>query len=237
VVALQSTGPWWWTLYDRFHISSPRILAPWPLSIIHVRSASCHVSSCQVISPKSHHAPSPHLQRIHSTPLVTPSKQDILSRIQITLSRDTKFTHTCMRTHHTLVFILRHVTVFPLPIRLVASRIRHVAPDLSVTPPDLPFASRRVQNTFTTSLYQPCHTSDSRGREEGDSLHLKTNPSPITIRPSPGVVAFGRVAINLLTALPNAAERLFSELGRLITTARSRKSFCGHFGRLQSSAA
>jgi hypothetical protein len=121
------------------------------------------------------------LQRIHSTPLVTPSKQDILSQIQITLSHDTKFTHTCMRTDHTLVFTLRLVTVHPLPIRLVASRIRHVAPpDLPVTPPGLPVASRRVQNTFTISLYKPCHTSDSRSREEGGSLHLKNNRAPIT---------------------------------------------------------
>jgi hypothetical protein len=159
---------------DRFHLSSPRILALWPLSIIHVRPASCHVSSCQVISPKSHHATSPHLQRIHSTPLVAPSKQDILSQIQITLSRDTKFMHTCMRTHHTLIFIPRHVTVYPRPVRLVASRIRYVAP------PDLPVASRRVQNTFTTSIYKPCYTSDSRSREEGGSLHLKNNPAPNT---------------------------------------------------------
>jgi hypothetical protein len=99
-----------------------------------------------------------------------------------------------MRTDHTLVFILRHVTVYPLPIRLVFSRIRHVAPpdlpvtppdlpvtppDLHVTPSDLPVVSRRVQNTFTTSLYKPCHTSDSRSREEGGSLHLKTNLAPI----------------------------------------------------------
>jgi hypothetical protein len=88
-----------------------------------------------------------------------------------------------MRTNETLVFILRHVTVYPLPIRLVASRIRYVAPpDPPVTPPDLPVASRRVQNTFTTSLYKPCHTSDSRSREEGGSLHLKSDPAPISIR-------------------------------------------------------
>jgi hypothetical protein len=48
------------SITDRFHLSSPRILAPWPLSIIHVRPPSCHVSSCQVISPKSHYATSPH---------------------------------------------------------------------------------------------------------------------------------------------------------------------------------
>jgi hypothetical protein len=131
------------------------------------RITSCHITA---------------LQRIHSTPLVTPSKRDILSQIQITLSRDTEFTDTCMRTHHTLVFILGHVTVYPLPIRLVASRIRHVAPpDHPVTTLDLPVASRRVQNTFTTSLYKLCHTSDSRSREEGGSLHLKNKPAPINL--------------------------------------------------------
>jgi hypothetical protein len=86
-----------------------------------------------------------------------------------------------MRTHHTLVFILGHVTVYPLPIRLAASRIRHVAPlDLPVTPPDLPVASRRVQNTYTTSLNKLYHTSDSRSREEGGSLHPQENPEPIS---------------------------------------------------------
>jgi hypothetical protein len=126
------------------------------------------------------------LQRIHSIHLVTPSKPGILSQIQITLSCDTKFTHTCMRTDHALVFILRHVTVHPLPIKPVASRIRHIAPpDLPVTPLDLPVASGRVQTTSTTSLYKPCHSSDSQSREEGGSLHLKTNPVSITRSVSP----------------------------------------------------
>jgi hypothetical protein len=112
------------------------------------------------------------LQRFHLRPCVTPIKQDILSQIQITLSRDTKFTHTYMKTDHYLIFILRHVTVYPLPVRLVASRTRQVAP------PTLPVASNRAQNTFTASLYKPCNTSDSRSREEGGSLHPKKTQNP-----------------------------------------------------------
>jgi hypothetical protein len=135
------------------HLSWPRILAPWPLSIIHVRPASCHVSSCEVISPESHHATSPHCNvsiqhlSLHQA-----------SETSCHIYRSHSHAIPNSRTLHTLVFILGHVTVYPLPIRLVASRIRHVAPpDLPVTPPDLPVASRRVQNTFTTSLHKLPH--------------------------------------------------------------------------------
>jgi hypothetical protein len=131
-----------------------------------------------------------------------------LSQIQIKLSRDTKFRYTCMRTHHTLVFILGHVTVYPLPIRLVASRFRHVAP------PDLPVASCRVQNTFTTSLYKLCHTSDSLSREEGGSLHTQENPEPnsavIVQEESFEKGALDLRPIAFLSRNCNAAERNYS---------------------------
>jgi hypothetical protein len=56
------------------------------------------------------------LQRILSIPLVTLGMQDILSQIQITFSHDIEFTRICVRTDHTLSFILGHVTVYPLPL-------------------------------------------------------------------------------------------------------------------------
>jgi hypothetical protein len=98
-----------------------------------------------------------------------------LSQIQITLSRDTKFTHTCMRTHHPLVFILGHVTVYPLPIRLVASRIRHVAPpDLPVTPPDLPL------HLVEYRILSPLAYIDEVGKREAAFIPKKTqNPTRV----------------------------------------------------------
>jgi hypothetical protein len=111
--------------------------------------------------PKSHHATSPHCNvsfqylsfTRHARHLVTDSDH-VLARYRI---------HTHLRedrSHSVIHSWTRHC--IPSSVRLVASSIRHVAPpDLPVTPPDLPVASPRAQNTSITSLYKPCHTSDS----------------------------------------------------------------------------
>jgi hypothetical protein len=89
----------------------------------------------------------------HARHLVTDSDH-VLARYRI---------HTHLRedrSHSVIHSWTRHC--IPSSVRLVAPSIRHVAPpDLPVTPPDLPVASPRAQNTSTTSLYKPCHTSDS----------------------------------------------------------------------------
>jgi hypothetical protein len=121
--------------HDRYQLfTSDLHQAPYLIAKSFPPITSCHITT---------------FQRIHSIPGVTPSMEGILSQIQITLSDDTKFTPTYMTPDHTLIFMLRQVTVYPLLVRVVASRTRYVAPpDPPVAPPDLPVASSRVQNTF-----------------------------------------------------------------------------------------